>query len=95
MAALPTSDTPTKINILTAFNSLGPGACAAVPQLIPLLEDQEPLVRRCAAEALGNIGPGAAAALPYLEKLLEEKDEYIRFVTRIALARIRILNPRK
>jgi len=93
--ALPTADIPTKINILTAFKSLGPRACAAVPQLIPLLEDQEPLVRRCTAEALGNIGPDAAAALPYLEKLLEEKDEYIRFVTRIALAHIRILHPGK
>jgi HEAT repeat protein len=86
-----TGNPDTTLNILTAFSRLGPLAREAVPELIPLLENENQLIRRLAAEALGKIGPGAAVAVPHLEKLLTDKEDFIRSIARTALARIRVI----
>jgi HEAT repeat protein len=51
---------------------MGPGAESAVPDLIRLLEDPDPEVRKAAARTLGRIGPAADAAVPALMRTLFE-----------------------
>lgn len=64
---------------LTSLGQFGPAASAAVPVLLPFLEDPDwPWWHYLAAEALGRIGPAAAPALPSLRKLLKSKDRQIR-----------------
>jgi HEAT repeat protein len=42
--------------------------------LIEAIDDEDPLVRKAAARALGQIGPDAATAVPMLiEMLLEDE----------------------
>jgi HEAT repeat protein len=62
----------------------GPGSPEDVPALTRALEQEDPLVRRDAAEDLGLIGPPAADALPVLQKLAEQDADPL---SRIAAAR--------
>lgn len=76
---------------------LGPDAAAAVPALIPLL-NQPPwvsardggqvAVRSNAVRTLGKIGPSAKNALPALRPLLNDADPYERSVAAVAIWRI-------
>jgi HEAT repeats len=70
---------------------LGTPADAAVARdgLIHALDDEDPLVREIAAEALGQIGPPAAAAVPSLTGALEEKGAWLRPAAEEALKKIR------
>ncbi|MCI0539843.1 MAG: HEAT repeat domain-containing protein, partial [Verrucomicrobiales bacterium] len=52
----------------------GEAAAVAVPNLIPLLKDTDPLVRRLAAYALGQIGPKAKEAIPALKEALNDTE---------------------
>ncbi|QDU95917.1 HEAT repeat domain-containing protein [Lignipirellula cremea] len=68
---------------------LGPVAAPAVPELVALLEDKEPVVRLQAILALGKIGPEAKAACPGLVKALEnDKWESVQYAATYALATI-------
>jgi HEAT repeat protein len=67
-------DADTKIAALAEIATLGPKAASAVPQVIPLLKDEDRIVRRTAAYALGSIGPDASAALPELKEMLNTTD---------------------
>ena len=63
-----------KANALTELAAGGPNAAAAVNDIIPLLKDEDHVVRRLAALALGQIGPAAKAALPGLNELINDPD---------------------
>ena len=47
----------------------------AIPDLLTLLDDREPLVRWMAAEALGKFGPDGRVAAPALKKLAAQDPE--------------------
>jgi HEAT repeat protein len=74
---LKSSDTDKKVNALTELAKAGPQAAGAVPDLIPLLKDKDPLVRSLAAYALGQIGPAAKAALPALQEAMSDSDPQV------------------
>jgi HEAT repeat protein len=63
-----------RANACAALGSAGPNAAPAVPHLIPVLKDNDPLVRRLAAYALGEIGPAAREAVPALQGALNDPD---------------------
>ncbi len=63
-----------KANALTELASGGPNSAAAVNDILPLLKDEDHVVRRLAALALGQIGPAAKAALPGLNELINDPD---------------------
>ncbi len=56
----------------------GPAAKAAVPVLIPMLRDEEHMMRGAAATALGGIGPAAVKAVPALVAALKGTDANAR-----------------
>lgn len=63
-----------KAAALTELAAGGPNSAAAVNDVIPLLKDEDHVVRRLAAYALCQIGPAAKAALPALKELLNDPD---------------------
>ena len=67
---------------------LGPGAKAAIPELIILLTNQSTWVRGSAAMALGKIGTNAALAVPALVKALDDPNPDVRTCTAIGLGNI-------
>ena len=69
--------TDEKANACIELAKAGPAAAGAVPDLIPLLKDGDPLVRHLAAYALGQIGPKASAALPALKEALNDSDRQV------------------
>jgi len=78
-------------NFLTAIcDALGQlGATPAVPDVLPLLNDHRPSVRRAAVRALGRLR--IPAALPQLARLAnEDASENVRLA---ASAAVRLLNP--
>jgi HEAT repeat protein len=71
---LKSPETDAKVNACTELAKAGPAAASATPDLIPLLKDKDPLVRRLAAYALGQIGPKASSAIPALREKLNDPD---------------------
>ena len=68
-----------RMRAANALSNLGPEAKQAIPDLIELLGDSEPLVRWAAADTLGHFGSDARDALPTLKKLAaEDKDPRAR-----------------
>jgi HEAT repeat protein len=59
---------------IDALAALGPGAEAAVPALIGILNGPDPEMQGKAADALGQIGPPARAAVPALIRAIENPD---------------------
>lgn len=59
---------------LAELASGGVNSAKAVNDIIPLLKDEDPVVRRLAAYALGQIGPAAKAGIPGLQVMLGETD---------------------
>jgi HEAT repeat protein len=70
----------------------GPNSAAAVDDIIPLLKDEDPVIRRLAAYALGQIGPKAKAALPGLTAMMQDSD---RNAITAAINAIRAIDPSK
>src|SRR4030067_3294922 len=52
----------------------------AIPSLLPLLKDHDPIRRGDAAHILGMIGN--KDAIPFLEKIENDKDENVRIIAR-------------
>lgn len=73
VAAL-SGDADAKIAALAEISKAGPDAASAVPSIVPLLKDEDPVVRRTAALALGAIGPAAKEAVPQLKELMQTTD---------------------
>lgn len=67
---------------------LGPLAGQALPAVIPMLQDERPLVRYLAAETLGAMGPVAKDALLPLRQQLQDADPIVRESITEALAAI-------
>ncbi len=73
-----------------------PGSCmalvmhgsAAVPSLLALLDDSDPLIRQLASDILGAIGSGASAAVPRMSALLRDDVPLVRQVAVDNLGRI-------
>ncbi|MCW5797923.1 MAG: hypothetical protein LZF60_230034 [Nitrospira sp.] len=56
---------------------LGPEASDALPPIIPLLNDEQPLIRYLAAESIGGMGAAAKQALPALQRH-QDSDPVVR-----------------
>ena len=50
----------------------------AIPTIMELLNDKDPMIQQAAAISLGNMGPKAKAAVPALTKLLKDKNPLVR-----------------
>jgi HEAT repeat protein len=74
---LKSTDTDKKVAACTALATAGPNAASAVPDLIPLLKDKDPLVRSLSGYALGQIGPKASAAVPALREAMNDSDRQV------------------
>ncbi|MGH7127283.1 MAG: HEAT repeat domain-containing protein, partial [Planctomycetaceae bacterium] len=61
-----------------ALGLMGPGANEAVPDLKPLLDDEQPEIRMAAAEALWSITADATAVLPTAIRELQSEDRQMR-----------------
>jgi HEAT repeat protein len=72
----------------TVSDSLGRIGAAAVPSLVALLRDPDPLRRRRAAVILARIGPPAAEAVPSLVQALSDSDLAVRKSAARALGQI-------
>jgi hypothetical protein len=59
----------------------------AIPPILPLLKDQNPVVRGDAANLLGIIGD--AITLPFLEELKHDEDSNVRTISKEAIADIK------
>ena len=81
-----------KANALAELAAGGPNAASAATDVIPLLKDEDPVVRRLAAYALGQMGPAAKAALPELTARLQDND---RNVVTAVMNAIRAIDPSK
>ncbi len=88
LAGLTTDKHPHVVHeALVALAKIGPGAKAAVPQLIKVFEAREETAQ-AAAYALGCIGPEAAAADTALSAALKSRDRSLAVVAAWALCKI-------
>ncbi len=89
------SPIPLCVLVLFALSVLGcyveepPAPAATLHLLMELLNDQDPLMRRTAAEALGKIGDGSAE--PLLQRALQDVEPKVREAAVLALARLPVL----
>ncbi len=67
---------------------LGPSAGHTLGAVVPMLQDERPLIRYLAAETLGAMGPGAKEALPSLKQQLHDPDSVVRASIADAVATI-------
>jgi HEAT repeat protein len=74
-----------QIQAISCLGDLGPEAATATPDLINLLESEDPDIREVAAETVKKIGPAAKAAIPVLERLLFDRDPRVRSAAARAL----------
>lgn len=66
--------TEAKQDALTALATVGPAALPGLDKFVPLLKDEDHVVRRLAAYAIGSIGPAAKSAVPALKEALASAD---------------------
>ncbi|HEX2622267.1 MAG TPA: HEAT repeat domain-containing protein [Phototrophicaceae bacterium] len=79
---------PHAVDTLHKIGDMGEPAEPAVAELIRLLSDRNPVVRRMAAFALGRIGEPAAPAVSELVKALADNEQNVRDFAAYALGRI-------
>jgi hypothetical protein len=70
------------------FDALGSSAKSAVPDLIVLLSDKDPDIRKTAARSFGSIGPGAHDAITDLIKHLSDSNQDVSVSAAEALKEI-------
>jgi HEAT repeat protein len=70
------------------IGQLGPKATGALPALLDLLKDKEPVVRQRAARALGIMGQAARPAAPALREATQDPDADVRRAATEALKMI-------
>jgi HEAT repeat protein len=72
----------------SALSAIGPGAKAAVPDLISLLKRRTGLPGYYAARALGNIGPDAKVALPALREAMKSRNSLVQLAACLAVYKL-------
>jgi HEAT repeat protein len=72
----------------TASNALARIGAAAVPQVLPMLQNPDPQLQIRGAEILARIGPDAQLAVPDLTTLLAANDPAVRKAAAHALGQI-------
>ena len=75
-------------NAAWVVNLMGPDANIAKPELIQLLNIEDPAIQRWAAQILGNIGQDAPEAVPDLLSLLDNRSSLTRGIAALALGNI-------
>ncbi len=83
-----TTDDVLRSEIARALAGMGPGAAAAVDDLVPLLASKDAWVRQTAAEALGGIGADATPAIQKLNTLAKDRDPAVAEAAQVAARRI-------
>ena len=82
-------DPDNRLAAMKALLAIGPErSAAAIPKLIAALADQDPRIRRQAAETLGVFGP-TASALPTLWQALRDDDSEVRLHASEAIMNIK------
>ena len=74
---------------MIAFHELGPLTTPAIPALVQLLDDRDPVIRFRAACALGAMRANADPAIPALLRKLDDPEGYVRSTAAEALGVIR------
>ena len=69
------------------ISAIGPCAKAAVPSLVPWLDEKNAAARYCAATALGNITTARQEAVPALLQHFDDPNQFVRTAIQLALAR--------
>lgn len=82
--------TATQYAASQAIVSIDPTGEQAIPQLVELLRDTQPSVRKNSALTLGLYGPTAMSALAVLQELLEDPDQDVRSAAATAIQQIEI-----
>lgn len=77
-----------RLQVVGILIDFAPATVAAQPALVRALRDEEPLVARDAARALGAMGALAAPVVADLVKALADRDEHLRIYAAEALASI-------
>jgi len=92
IAALQDGDAEARTRAAATVAGFGPGAKAAAPALVKLLDDRDPAVRATAARTLGgieSIGPDAArAAVPKLAAMLRDPAKGVRDAAVVAVVKL-------
>jgi len=92
IAALQDGDAEARTRAAATVAGFGPGAKAAAPALVKLLDDRDPAVRATAARSLGgieSIGPDAArAAVPKLAAMLRDPAKGVRDAAVVAVVKL-------
>lgn len=73
---------------MLALGEMGPAAKPAVPELVSMLADKDPNVRREVLLCLGGIGHGATAAFPDIVEHLSDADPSVRQAAAFALGNL-------
>ena len=80
------STEPRRLRAIDALGRIGPEARVAVPVLLGLLEDRDPIVRSYSVTALSLIGPNQTSIVDAIHRVArEDADPEIRKVARQAL----------
>ena len=83
-------DAPTRRFGLQTLGLLGPAAVDQLPEMLRLLEDEDPEVRKAAAAAVGRVGGGARE----LAGALKDPEASVRSEAALALGRLGAQAPR-
>ena len=83
-------DPENRLAAMKALAAIGPKLTVSVmPKVIAALADQDPRIRRQAAETLGLYGPAARSALPALWQALHDDDSEVRLHASEAIMNIK------
>jgi HEAT repeat protein len=81
-------DADARQTAITALARIGIAAENALPSVLRVLDDPDPIIRARAAECVGHIGATAKEATPKLQRLLTDDDESVRKAASEALKAI-------
>ena len=81
-------DFEVRTNAMRAICYMRRGAFPIFDQVLPMLEDKDPVMVGWTCIALGEFGPKAAAAIPSLKKLATHTDEGVRKAAAEAIKKI-------
>jgi HEAT repeat protein len=68
-----------KVTAMRALGAMGKEAKPRIPDIINLVDDDDPLIAATAIDVLGQLGSVARDAIPALKKVTEKKDQTVYF----------------